>query len=91
MIQQFVDIVGRFRVEDKVKVLNGCLPPYRTGLNPAPTEILEWINRYGNCFKIKTIFQVSDDNAVFSFYEVKSVLDYYQIEEFMESTRIVNF
>jgi hypothetical protein len=91
VLQEFVDEFRGFRLNDMVCVSDKCLPPYCSGSVPASGEILEWINRYGNRFEIKTIQQIDADNAMFSFYNVKSTLDYYQIELYVESKRVVNF
>lgn len=91
MIQEFVDEYRGFKLKGMISVSDKCLPPYCQGYVPVSGEMLEWINRYGNCFRIKTIQQIDTDNAVFSFYEVKSVLDYRQIEHYIPSLRVVNF
>jgi hypothetical protein len=65
LFQEFVDKFRGFKLNSKICVSDKCLPPYCEGSVPVSVEILEWINRYGNCFKIKTIQKIEEYNAVF--------------------------
>lgn len=89
MLQEFVNSFRGISIGDEVEIKEECLPPYK-GI-PAPNSMVEYANRYGNCFRIIAIQETELDNAIFSFYEVNSVLDYYQIRFHTKSRRIVNF
>jgi len=91
VLQEFIDCFQGYKIGDKISVRDVCLPPFDDDHVPATSDIVEWVNRYGNCFEITNIQQLEKDNAVFSLHEVRGVLDFWQIEPFVECLRVVNF
>lgn len=91
MLYEFVDKFKGIRVGDTIKVKKECLPPFSSTHVPASVDVIEWINRYGNHFKVDGIQEIENDNAIFTLYEVKGVLDYYQIVYYIDSIRVINF
>ena len=90
MTQEFVTKFKGLRKNDKIKIVDECLP-FGTGI-PVPNSYLKYIKKCGNCFTVKNIYIIGDDNAMIDVYEVSGSIDFYQVEICHNfNPRVINF
>lgn len=90
MMDEFVDEFNGLKVNDKIKIIDECLP-FGGGI-PVPNSYLDYINLRGNCFTIKDLFVIDGDDVMIGVYEVKDAVGFYQVESCdYFNPRVLNF
>lgn len=90
MIYEFVDTLNGISVGDRVRIKGRYVPPCAYKVVPAPNVFLKYIKKNNNCFIVRTIQQVDDDNAMVGVEEIQGAIEIYQIEKIFGSKKIIN-
>ena len=90
MIYEFVDVFRNIKIGDKIKIKASYIPPCKNGLVPISSDFVQYIRLVMNCFTIKDIQEIDDDNAIIRVNEVGGILEYLQIQVYNSRKRIIN-
>jgi len=90
VIYEFVDYFKGIRVGDKIKIKLRHIPPCSYKAVPVSNNFVNYIRANGNCFVVRSIQEIDDDNAMIGVEEVTGALEYYQVERYITSKRIIN-
>ncbi|MFA5048768.1 MAG: hypothetical protein WC516_07115 [Patescibacteria group bacterium] len=90
MIYEFVDYFKGIRVGQKIKIRRRHIPPCHYKVVPVHNNFVNYVRTNGNCFVVRSIQVIDDDNAMIGVEEVHGALEIYQVERYATSKRIIN-
>jgi len=97
LFYDFFDKYKDIKVDTPIKIRESCYPPLSQILITVPPiaavsdDFVNFINRYKNCFTVKTIQEDGNDDVIICVYEVDGVLGYNQVLPYFINKRIFNW
>ena len=90
MIYEFVESFDWLEVGDRVRIKSRYIPPCASKIVPVHKNFINYIRNNGNCFIVRSIQQIDEDNAMIGVDEVSLALEIYQIEKISNSRKVIN-